>query len=214
VAQLSWSNIMGIFGWSLPPGCGALPGEEEQALDLSDALRKRGIPLSLYWLEDGRIVPGDQVNIPQVDKLVVEWNDDLTDAGNIRAAVREVARRFPKPRQWYFTLRDMLEKRGYETPYQLGRALYKWTDCGPWTVFYVPDDGKNRGRVYYEDEAATRTDWLDACTGIGVGSIVEGSDAEVGPTNLSFPFFGAEFDVAVEDINSEACALWDEANAE
>lgn len=36
----------------------------------------------------------------------------------------------------YTKLADMLQG---ETPYRFGRMLYKYTDCGPWVSFIVPD---------------------------------------------------------------------------
>jgi hypothetical protein len=59
---------------------------------------------------------------------------------------------------------------------------------------------------------ATTTAASRPVEGITVGSIVEGSDADVGPVFLAYPFTMAQFWSALEDVNAEACALWDEAN--
>jgi hypothetical protein len=50
--------------------------------------------------------------------------------------------------------------------------------------------------------------------GVVFGSIVEGSDAEVFPEELLFPFSEADLDRAIENIEDEADRLWREANGE
>lgn len=51
-----------------------------------------------------------------------------------------------------------------------------------------------------------------SCIGVQVGSIVEGSDAEIDADPMYFPFPADEFDRMVEWVNDEACAAWDEAH--
>lgn len=51
----------------------------------------------------------------------------------------------------YNNLKELLDSHGYESPYQFGRSLYKYTDCGPWTVFLTPDGEK----VYYKYDITT-----------------------------------------------------------
>jgi hypothetical protein len=120
----------------------------------------------------------------------------------------------------YHTLAELLEGEGHESPYRFGRALYKYTDCGPWVTFVTPGIvGSSFGRheVYYEDAAArgwASRFWGPRCTGIRIGSIVEGSDAEVGPITLTFPFSNEHLWDAVQEIDKEACLVWDEANTE
>jgi hypothetical protein len=46
---------------------------------------------------------------------------------------------------------------------------------------------------------------------ITLHSIVEGSEAEVEVTR-DFPFSESEFWAAMEDVDGQACLLWDEAN--
>lgn len=95
----------------------------------------------------------------------------------------------------------------------LYRSIYKYTECGPWLsvktwdgqTFHCQDLHKvNKDEVRY----------------LLVGSIVEGSDAEVraNPIDLlecESPEAAVKlFNDTVEWVNDEACALWDEANAE
>lgn len=70
---------------------------------------------------------------------------------------------------------------------RLSRRVYKSTECGAWAK-------------------------LDGEIGVRAGSIVEGSDAEVGPETLLYPFTVADWDAMFERIGKEADALWDEAN--
>ena len=91
------------------------------------------------------------------------------------------------------------------SPYQYGRMLYKVTECGPW-IGYVMRDSKT---VHYSDAANIN---IKDCVGIEVGSIVEGSEAEVGPYYLEFPFTGKQLDMLVGIVNKTACRLWKVAN--
>ena len=213
----------------------------------------------------------------------------------------------------YRNLRDMIQKRvGNATPYSWGRAIYQYTDCGPWTSFIVgespeqteeycahivegdsflavsgvdlppevisflgfnpdqnvpksPDkdgfhslDGyeqliidfiasseasdakrsflitnfsrkndsitvhlvksvekKNRDIYYEHEEARSDTwwkEWGKKCTGIEIGSIVEGSDVTVGPHTLMFPFTDVDLDECIDYINKEASFYWERDN--
>lgn len=201
----------------------------------------------------------------------------------------------------YNTLDELLTGEAVETPHHLGRTLYKYTDCGPWTAFVVrgaptrtetdlgevrvdPKTGKlhcTRGSeetrqflgfgpngkaeenwtslnayfkrvqefqkkhcgdsgerfriesaqkcigcvrvrlsrttpettttVYYEDEKAYTM--LGDCVGVKLGSIVEGSDVEIGPVTLMFPFTDDDLHRAVGAINDEANFYWDRDNS-
>jgi len=110
-------------------------------------------------------------------------------------------------------LRGLLKEYEDDTPYQLGRALYRHTECGPWIVFLCNAGEDNPlHEVYYESEEAHETDWLDDCVGIKVGSIVEGSDNGIEPITLMFPFTSQAFSNAVESINHDAGIVWEWAN--
>lgn len=113
---------------------------------------------------------------------------------------------------------------------QLQRSAYKYTDCGPSVGFQLHDgsyiwNGDGRAR-----DSKCVADVEDIC----IGSIVEGSDAEVPPVWLNLlkiadgsdPICDKHPDKTVgqlavqrwydvlEEVNSEACALWHQANGE
>jgi hypothetical protein len=69
------------------------------------------------------------------------------------------------------------------------RAIYKATECGAWMRL------------------------IDERT-VQVGSIVEGSDAEVTAPPMVWPFTTNDFWDMVRDVNREASQLWEEANYE
>jgi len=52
----------------------------------------------------------------------------------------------------------------------------------------------------------------DDIIGIEIGSIVEGSDVEIGPIFLRFPFTSDELDVTVRAIDDEASFYWKRDN--
>ena len=204
-------------------------------------------------------------------------------------------------------LEDYLEMLSAETPYQAGRNLYKYTDCGPWTVFItetekafkrtvtlaigkvshnklgivnVEEDYDPRNAVtdndrimlgllppksewrcslkkyrklvekyqsrwnngyslkthlhgdvfdrrfvwltisqempavqkdiYYESHPANSA--LENCIGVRIGTIVEGSEVELGGDALLFPFTDVDFDQQIESLNSEATFYWKRDN--
>ena len=93
---------MGIFGWSLPPGCSTLPGEEASALSLSHLLTLTPGVLDVFWDEDGNLLESYAMQFPEdaiagipahsecAERSVghIDWNDDLTDAQNLAAAAK------------------------------------------------------------------------------------------------------------------------------
>jgi hypothetical protein len=81
---------------------------------------------------------------------------------------------------------DLCKQFGCESKAQIEKAVYELTECGAWIKFTKD--------------------------GVELGSIVEGSDAEVGPESLTYPFSIGEIWNTLEGIDNEACALWDEAN--
>jgi hypothetical protein len=78
-----------------------------------------------------------------------------------------------------------------------------------------PVDGEagSGSRTSYRVQCVvSRKQYRVVAEGVTIGSIVEGSDAEVMPVTLRYPFTRDEWDRAVEDVEMEASMLWDEAN--
>jgi hypothetical protein len=95
----------------------------------------------------------------------------------------------------------------------LYRSVYKYTECGPWLSVRTWDDRTfHCGDLHKVDKDEVRY--------LRVGSIVEGSDAEVRADWIDLvecespEAAVALFNRTVEWVNDEACALWEEANAE
>lgn len=93
----------GIFGWDLPPGAAGDPnapwnqdGSVEVTLNVS-----RPIPedVAIFWLEDGTLVVrrynGNDLD-GWVDQSVgtLEWNDDMSETDNNRAAADQAWEQF------------------------------------------------------------------------------------------------------------------------
>lgn len=70
----------------------------------------------------------------------------------------------------------------------LRKAIYKGTDCGAW--------------IKVNDKSVT------------LGSIVEGSDAEIGPYTITFPFDATTFWETLNFIDGEAGREWYAVNSE
>lgn len=103
-----------------------------------------------------------------------------------------------------------------DTPYYLGRSLYKYIDCGPWMVYLLdaPLLDKNMAdELYYEDKEAGDLGLIDHIIGVKVGSIIEGSDVEIDPKEFMFPFDMKDFWEGVTEINDEASFYWDRDNS-
>lgn len=94
----------------------------------------------------------------------------------------------------------------------LYRSIYKYTDCGPWLSVKTWD-----GRVFHCQDLhkVDRTE----VRYLLLGSIVEGSDAEVTADWIDLrecesPEDAVKaFETTLAWVNDEACALWDEANS-
>lgn len=82
---------MGIFGWSLPPGCGDLPDEEAHALDLTTLLPELPAGTYVFWMESDAIV----VTTGSEEETRIgncEWDDDQSYAENMARAAEFVRR--------------------------------------------------------------------------------------------------------------------------
>ena len=98
---------------------------------------------------------------------------------------------------------------GYEVESfaQWGRAVYKWTDCGPWTATLLPDGRE----VYYEDAEAREIKGTDLIVGVRLGSNVEGWDGELPPY---YCYSREEFDKALEELEEITSNIWELANGD
>lgn len=185
--------------------------ENSVALSLTPALKALGLPIAAKWLPDGRIV------LPSTSqgKSWKRFSPDgsKTRAENLREAASFISSHFPDQSKTYFNLADFLDKQGNESPGEFGRSLYKYTACGPWTSFTC-HKGKD---VYYADKKAWKDEseqkWWSHCTGLQIGSIVEGSDVYVEGRFLMFPFTEKELDDTVKGIDDEADFYWKRDNS-
>ena len=187
---------MGIFGWSYPPGCSGPPEDEYP---------EQPCPMCAQ----------------NVDKCECPECPECGDVGNPSCYMGDKKHaEWPDRGDKVSCLADFLMQRfgAIETPHYAGRCLYKYVDCGPWTVFLVHGIEATDDRpwvpdgVYYEDKEAG--DYIYHCYGIKVGSIVEGSDVEVGPFEMVFPFSMEKFWKAVDEINEEAKFYWERDNSQ
>lgn len=114
-------------------------------------------------------------------------------------------------------LTELLSKLGYETPAALGKAFYKYVSCGPWISFTVQDvPATTTGAIdipaIENSISPSHTFDHNKCVGIKFGSIIEGSEAEVGPYELRFPFEADQVYKILCMIDEEADYLWDRDN--
>jgi len=72
----------------------------------------------------------------------------------------------------------------------------------------------NIEEIYYEDKQARTLDWIDDCVGIRIGSIVEGSEVEISPENLMFPFKEIDFEKVTSHINEQVSFYWERDNSD
>ncbi len=106
-------------------------------------------------------------------------------------------------------LEAILAAHGVDDVSDLGRFLYKYTDAGLWLSVRLHDGTwKHTGNLDGIDNGNVRA--------LLVGSIVEGSDAEVygREVDLLNDDAPAELEHEVEEVDAEACRLWEEANAD
>ena len=120
----------------------------------------------------------------------------------------------------------------WASPYELYRATYKYTACGPsvgMQIEYekVEDDGfgvhaSMQRRWLYCDDLRELGTWADLDTqgipimAISVSSIVEGVDSEVMPVEIKVDHDNdtgetllARFETAVKDVAQQADDIWD-----
>lgn len=74
---------MGIFGWSLPPGCGQLPGEaDDEPVDLSRLIPGLAEGVHVYWAEDGALILLESDGT-QSTLQTVPWDDTMDEDANL-----------------------------------------------------------------------------------------------------------------------------------
>lgn len=112
----------------------------------------------------------------------------------------------------YHNIKELLAAHDADNFWRFGRNLYKYTDCGPWTRLVLTEERS----MYYTDRGADDPSVLDDpdIIGIEIGSIVEGSDVEVGPYFLRFPFTEEQFEEAVKSVDDEAHFYWGRDNTD
>ena len=110
-------------------------------------------------------------------------------------------------------LKAILDCWGAKSVHELGRYLYKHTDCGPHLSVRLHDgEWRHSGSLVGIENGAVRA--------LRVGSIVEGSDATVEGDEFDLLCDDTEKDVVarfnaqVDEVDRIACDLWDEANSD
>lgn len=71
---------MGIFGWSYPPGCNSVPGDEIGAVDITSrcAPLPAGV-VGVFWDEDGNIIEQRLVIVPEDEHAGIPEYDDVAE---------------------------------------------------------------------------------------------------------------------------------------
>ena len=113
-------------------------------------------------------------------------------------------------------LKAILDDWGVENVQQLDRNIYKRTECGAHLSVQLHDGAwRHSGDLDGIDNGNVQA--------LLLGSIVEGSDAEVNAEPISLLDYMDEgdekrliddLDKTISWVNDEACRLWDEANEE
>lgn len=127
----------------------------------------------------------------------LRWQDDMEMGGRILA-----------------NLEAILADNGSEMSVSaLDRSLYKYTECGAHLSVQLHDGTwRHSGNLLGIENGNVRQ--------LLVGSIVEGSDAEVSADPIDLIDYEDPeeavkvFNTTVDWVNDEACALWTEANDE
>lgn len=104
------------------------------------------------------------------------------------------------------SIKDLINYWGWssDTPIEsLPKMVYKGTDCGAWIQLQTED-----GEWHGEGELTG----IGEVIGFRIGTIVEGSDADVGPQEFTFPVTANEVQEWINEMESEASFLWHEAN--
>lgn len=114
------------------------------------------------------------------------------------------------------SLKVLLDSFGVENVERFGRSIYRNTECGAWLSVKLHDGTwRHTGDLSGIDNGNVAA--------LLVGSIVEGSDAEVRADVIELINYldegdeqrlVDEFNRTIDWVDDEACRLWDEANEE
>lgn len=102
------------------------------------------------------------------------------------------------------TLQDLCKFFSADSPDLLNRRIYKGTACGAWISVRTPD-----GEWHDCGDDWSAITEIDA---FKIGTIVEGSDADVVGDDFELPVSTARVDGWIEEMESEATHLWENAN--
>ena len=115
----------------------------------------------------------------------------------------------------------------YDSPHEMYRVFYKYTDCGPWVSVHVNGGWVHCGDLHKLgtwDEMLRRGDIVDE---ILVGSIVEGVDAEAEPVPVRLADIRSKrsktgkvthhslrtaLSAAVDAVNADAHSIWNDTH--
>jgi len=84
-------------------------------------------------------------------------------------------------------------------------------DCNKLWVTISSHFKEQRYYHYYEDDETEIPDGAK-CIGLAISSIVEGSDVEVMPVNIHFPFTTDDLNQLLSEVNAEATFYWERDN--
>lgn len=102
---------------------------------------------------------------------------------------------------------------GHVFPFAFTRWMYKLTNCGAWAQFSV--DPELNDWIDGESPETPESIELSKITGIRIGTIVEGSDAEILAGYWTVQGFDThEVNVAISEMESLAEYEWQLANSE
>lgn len=112
-------------------------------------------------------------------------------------------------RKGKLTLKEVFQD--YENPWELGRSVYKYIDCGPWVSFVL----QSGDELYYDD--IRNKDWKDIepLKGLKVGSIIEGVDYETETIFVPaepLSTLNKRFFEAITEVNNQAQEIWNETH--
>lgn len=179
-------------------------------MDVSSDLHEAGYPLRMQakLLRDGRICAAN----PDGTRATPA-NREITrcEAGkNATAAIKSA---FPNPKDVICDFQGLLKAYGCESPSGLAKTIYKGYSCGPW-ISAIPQktDGQGFGTTPLSNTTPNDHAWSTTVRGVLVGSIVEGSDAEVESQPIYFPMTKAQLDSAIQWVNDQVEELWSAKN--